>query len=124
MILVHGTTRRRAESILANGPDPCYAEPGGLPVEDGFSMYVETGPFLHDPPETYARRKASAFPDEGGPVILALDVPEPVVQAAADASPWHPLSAGVIQFDRGAGLEELLAEWPAIRASAEIREVP
>ena len=30
MILLHGTTRRRAEQILEHGPDPRYREPGGL----------------------------------------------------------------------------------------------
>jgi hypothetical protein len=27
---------------------------------------------------------------------------------------WFPLSQGLIQFDTGAGLEELLAAWPSL----------
>src|SRR5438045_1830762 len=48
--LVHGTTRHRAESIISNGPDPRYLEPGGVPSNDGFSTYVEGGPYLYRPP--------------------------------------------------------------------------
>jgi hypothetical protein len=33
---------------------------------------------------------------------------------------WFPLSQGVVQFDPGAGLEELLAAWPEL---AVIRSV-
>ena len=49
--LVHGTTRYRAEQIIKNGPNPRYVEPGGLPVNDGFSMYVDGGPYAYRPPE-------------------------------------------------------------------------
>jgi hypothetical protein len=50
--------------------------------------------------------KAAAFPDEGGPVILVLDVPDEIVARAVDEV-YLPLSQGVVQFDEGAGLEEL-----------------
>ena len=68
-------------------------------------------------PEDYARGKAQQFPDEGGPVILAVDVPDDIVQRAAND--WFPLSQGLVQFDPGAGLEELIAAWPDL--SKEIR---
>jgi hypothetical protein len=55
--LVHGTTRYRAEQIIRYGPDPRYMEPGGLPVNDGFSMYVDGGPYMYKPPEEYAKGK-------------------------------------------------------------------
>ncbi len=112
MILLHGTTRRRAEHLIAGSPDPQFLEPGGQAWEDGFSMSLESGPFLFGTPEEYARRKAAAFPDEGGPAILEVDVPEEIVARAANQ--WFPLSQGLVQFDRGAGLEELIADWKAL----------
>lgn len=122
MILVHGTTLSRAESILKFGPNPCYQEPGGQAWNDGFSMYVEGGPFLLRTPEEYARGKARNFPNEGGPVILVLNVPDDIVQNAVNE--WLPLNRGLVQFDTGAGLEELFAAWETIRKTAEIRRVP
>lgn len=109
MILVHGTTRHRAERIVQFGPDPRYCEPGGQPCEDGFSMYLETGPYPFGSPESYARGKAFAFPAEGGPAILEVDVADEIV---ASAFAWFlPGSQGLVQFDIGFGIEELLAAW-------------
>lgn len=121
VILLHGTTRRRAEQILATGPNPWFQEPGGRPTNNGFSMCLESGPFLFGKPEDYARGKASEFPDEGGPVILVLDIPHHIVQKAV--SEWFPLSQGLVQFDEHAGLEELLAIWPEVAITAQIRGV-
>jgi hypothetical protein len=120
MLLLHGTTRFRAERILRFGPDPKFQEPGGQTLDDGFSMNLEAGPFLFGTVEEYARGKALAFPGEGGPVILAVDVPEEIVQLAV--SDWFPLSQGLVQFDVGAGLEELRSAWPPL--AKEIRSVP
>jgi hypothetical protein len=120
MVLLHGTTRARAEEILRHGPNPHFQEPGGRPWEDGFSMNLEAGPFLFGRPADYARGKAAQFPDEGGPAIRAVDVPDEIVQRAVSA--WFPLSQGLVQFDPGAGLEELIAAWPVL--SKEIRNVP
>ncbi len=106
---------------MAMGPDPRFREPGGQASDDGFSMNLETGPFLFGSPEDYARGKAREFPDEGGAVILAVDVPDDIVQRAAN--PWFPLSQGLVQFDTGAGLEELAAAWPMLAKSARIRSV-
>jgi hypothetical protein len=119
MILLHGTTRLRAELTAKHGPDPRYREPGGQGHEDGFSMALEAGPFHFGTPEEYARGKAKEFPNEGGPVILAVDMPEEIVQRAANE--WFPLEQGLVQFDRGAGLEELLSAWPSL--TKEIRSV-
>ena len=83
-------------------------------------MNLEAGPFLFGRPEDYARGKAMQFPDEGGRVILVVDVPDDIVQKAAND--WFPLSQGLVQFDPGAGLEELIAAWSTI--SKEIRSVP
>jgi len=120
MILLHGTTRVRAEKLLQHGPNPRFQEPGGQGWEDGFSMYIEAGPFLFGRPEDYARGKAKEFPNEGGPVILMADVPDDIVQRAVNE--WFPLSQGGVQFDPGAGLEELAAAWPML--TKEIRSVP
>jgi hypothetical protein len=121
MLLIHGTTRRRAEQILNLGPNPRFRESGGRATEDGFSMYIEAGPFLLGTPMDYARGKANEFPDEGGPVILAIEVPDDFVQKAT--TEWFPLSQGLVQFDSGAGLEELIAAWSAIVSTAQIRSV-
>lgn len=83
-------------------------------------MNVETGPALFGKPDNYALSRASQFPDEGGPAILAVDVPDEIVQRAVNE--WLPLSQGLVQFDPGAGLEELIAAWPGL--SREIRSVP
>jgi hypothetical protein len=112
MILLHGTTRARAEQILVEGPDPHFQEPGGQLSSGGFSMTVEAGPFLFGTPEDYARGKVVQFPHEGGPVIILVDVPDDIVQKAVND--WFPLSQGLVQFDLGAGLEELLAAWPML----------
>jgi hypothetical protein len=121
MILIHGTTRRRAELILDLGPDPRYREPGGQGTEDGFSMYLESGPFHFGMPDEYARGKAREFPGDGGAVILILEVPDDVVHRSA--TEWFPLSQGLVQFDPGAGLEELTAVWPDVARTAQIRSV-
>lgn len=119
MILLHGTTRTRAEQILQHGPNPQFQEPGGQARENGFSMNLEAGPFLFGTPADYARGKAREFPDEGGPVILAVDVPDAIVQKAVND--WFPLSQGLVQFDPGSGLEELVAAWETL--AKEIRSV-
>jgi hypothetical protein len=75
-------------------------------------MSLEAGPFLFGTPDEYARGKAAEFPDERGPVILVVDVPEDIIARAI--SEWFPLSQGLIQFDPGAGLEELFADWPTL----------
>jgi len=121
MILIHGTTRRRAEQILGLGPDPRYREFGGQGLEDGFSMYLESGPFHFGMPDEYARGKAQEFPSEGGAVILVLEVPDEVVLQSA--TEWFPLSQGLVQFDPGAGLEELTAVWSEVAKTAQIRSV-
>jgi hypothetical protein len=120
MILLHGTTRLRAEQILQHGPDPRFQEPGGRAWEDGFSMNLEMGPFLFGTVEEYARGKAREFPEEDGPVILAVEVPDDIVERAVND--WFPLSQGLVQFDPGAGLEELRIAWPDL--AKEIRSIP
>ena len=88
MILLHGTTRLRAEQILQLGPDPRFREPGGQAWDDGFSKNLEGGPFHFGSVGEYARGKASEFPDQGGPVILAVDIPDNIIQKALNE--WFP----------------------------------
>jgi hypothetical protein len=121
-ILLHGTTRVRAERIVRDGPDPRFLEPNGLQGEDGFSCFFESGPFLFGSPTDYACGKAKAFPNEGGPAILAVDVPDVVIAAANNG--WFPASQGLVQFDVGAGIEELLSAWPDLPKQLTVPKCP
>jgi hypothetical protein len=55
------------------------------------------------------------FPDEGGPVIRVIDIPEDIVARAVND--WFPFAQGLMQFDQGSGLEELVAAANQIRLS-------
>lgn len=118
-ILLHGTTRQRAESITTYGPNPDFVEPGGFGKAEGFSTCLESGPFHVGRPEEYACLKAESFPDESGPAILAVDVPDEIIDLATND--FLPRTQGVIQFDVGAGLQELRACWSMLKK--EIRSV-
>ncbi len=104
--LRHGTTRRRAEAILRDGPDPNFREPGSPIRAEGFSTARTHGPYPYGMPEVAAERKACLFPDEGGAVILEIDVPETIVQKAE--------LYGEVRFESGFGLKELLDAWPSL----------
>lgn len=121
MILWHGTTLRRAEQILAQGPDPLFREPGRAASDEGFSTNLKDGPLLFGHPHDYARGKSRAFPEEGGPAILEMDIPDEIIQRAV--TEWFPLHQGLVQFNAGSGLEELLAAWSEIANSAVIRSL-
>jgi hypothetical protein len=112
-ILLHGTTRRRAERMMTHPPDPDFIEPGGGGRAEGFSTCLEGGPFPLGTPQEYALHKAAVFPNEGGPAIFVVDVPDDVLVLAVDEV-YFPLSQGVVQFDEGAGLEELRAAWSTL----------
>jgi hypothetical protein len=112
-VLLHGTTRQRAQQIMTQGPDPDFVEPGGGPKAEGFSTCLEGGPFPLGTPAQYARYKAAGFPNEAGPAIVVIDVPDDIIALAVDEA-YFPLSQGVIQFDQGRGLEELRAVWSAL----------
>lgn len=121
-ILLHGTTRHRAERIAAHGPDPDSVEPGETTRAGGFSTCLECGPFPLGTPEEYASRKAALFPHEGGPAILAFDVSNEIIALAVDR--YFPLSQGVVQFDEGVGLEQLRATWSALWKEIRLFERP
>jgi hypothetical protein len=107
--LLRGTTLRRAGQLIAQGPDPEAAEFGA----SGFSTCLESGPFPLGTPAEYARRKAALFPEEAGPVILAIEVPDEMIARAIDE--FFPLTQGIVQFDSGRGLDELRAAWTDLR---------
>lgn len=108
MLLHHGTTLRRAQAILTDGPNPRYREPHQLGDEpSGFSMAPAAGPYPLCSPEEYAERKDLLFPDEGGPAIIEVVVPDNIVELAV------PLG-GEFRFDEEGGIPELLAAWPSL----------
>jgi hypothetical protein len=120
-ILLHGTTLYRAERIVANGPDLDFIEPGDGPSAEEFSALLDTGRTdVVGSAQEYAIRKAANFPDEGGPVVLAVEVPDAIVDLAFDA--FLPRSQGLVQFDRdGEALRLLLQTWPSL--PKQIRQV-
>ncbi len=118
-VVLHGTTLKRAKRIHDLGPNPDFVEPNGIGRAEGFSTCLESGPFPLGHASEYAIGKAKEFPTEGGPAILAVDVPDEIIDAAV--SSFFPRSQGVIQFDLGAGLEELLQSWPVL--TKEIRSL-
>lgn len=118
-ILLHGTTRRRAESILAHGPDPSFQEPGDDQRAEAFWTCLESGPFPEGTSREYALGKSALFPEEGGPAILVLEVPDDLI--ALTDQVFYPRRGGVVAFEEGRGLEELVAAWPTI--SKQIQEV-
>lgn len=118
MLLLHGTTRQRAESIMWHGPDAHFREPKGT-TADGFSTAPPEGPFDLGSPEDYARGKAKNFPNEGGPAVVAFELPadlaDPIVGAVGELIPGKAFNAGTeIRFEPGGGLEQLLAIWPQL----------
>ncbi len=114
-VLHHGTTLRRARLIEANGPDPAYREPGtgSLPAAEGFSTVVGDGRACSTgTPELVARKKGALFPDEGGPAILEVSVPNRIMDILyADPVARMLARGGEIRFEAESGLHELRAEW-------------
>jgi hypothetical protein len=105
VILRHGTTLARALSIIKNGPDENFVEPGDTAPARGIS-FVEEGYTGADvgAPEDYAAGKALAFPDEGGPAILRIAVPKKIANLARE-------SGGLFRFEPETGLAQLKAAW-------------
>lgn len=115
-ILHHGTTRDRARSIAANGPDVHFIEPGGRDEAEGFSAQFTDGrPCETGMAADVARRKARLFPDEGGPAVLEVAVPNWILEILL-ADPFMEAFAlsGEARFEPGFGLEELCREWANI----------
>lgn len=128
MWLLHGTTRDRAERILQYGPDVHFVEPEGMTTAGNISFTIEGMESVVGESVTYARGKAVAFPNERGPSVIAIDVPDEIVRMAAvehlslfgglivynegaDLRDLAALCGGVIQFDSGPALDHLLSQW-------------
>ena len=110
VLLRHGTTRRRADRILQLGPDPVFLEPGAVRTREefGFSTARVKPVYVFGSPEDYAMRKAALFPQEGGPAILELCVPESILNKASR------MESEEVRFALGRGLEELMEAWPTL----------
>src|SRR5690348_13789026 len=107
MWLLHGTTRTRAERIIQHGPDVHFIDPGGVGTAENFSFTAEGTPSAVGDSLTYARGKAVAFPNELGPAVIAVDVPEEIVRMAAVEH--LSLFGDLIEYDERAELGELVA---------------
>jgi hypothetical protein len=118
VLLRHGTTRERAVRVLAVGPDANHIEPGGDAYSRaaGFSTVVAGAPTgALGAPEHYARAKAANFPNEGGPVILEVEVPGWIVDIlCADPFAAAVVASGEVRFEPDLGLPELQREWPTL----------
>lgn len=137
MWLLHGTTRRRAERISQVGPDLRFVEPGGagIPAEN-ITFVVEGHRACLGSAARYATDKSANFPGEGGPAIVAVDVPDELVMSAArelaegiigPLDDAHLLDEvvgtwGGIMFEQGPSFAALIAAWPGL--PKEIRRMP
>lgn len=124
MVLHHGTTRQRAGAILLGGPDVNFREPNGT-TADGFSTTLGNGPTDLGSAEDYARLKAANFPSEGGPAILAIEIPDDLadtmIGGVGELIAGKALNVGSeIRFEPGGGLEQLLVAWPSLTKSVTL----
>ena len=118
LLLDHGTTRHRAQQLLNAPPDAAYVESGG-------DRYARAGGFSAvfagqlnaglGSGEEYARAKAANFPNEGGPVILEVEVPEWIVDILRnDPIAGMIVASGEVRFEPDLGLVELQQAWPTL----------
>lgn len=126
VVLRHGTTLDRARKIVANGPDPYFREPGSgqTPPDLAFSTsYPDSDGYRNGTGEAgdQAVKKARNFPEEGGPAVLEIAVPEWIVQIVlSDPISRGTALGGEVRFElvdeEGTphGLEELVTAWPDI----------
>jgi len=109
VVLEHGTTLQRAKQIAKTGPDAAFVEPGGiLDSSQGFST-SKPGVSLEKPID-YALGKAEAFPGEGGPAILRMEMPESVANFGAD------LAGNEVRFNK-AGTDALRWNWDKVKTT-------
>ena len=110
VLLRHGTTRQRAERILQTGPDPQFLEPGAVRTREkfGFSMARIKETYDLGGPEAYARSKAQNFPQEGGPALMEVEVPNSIVMLGIRSAHEE------VRFETGRGLHELMQAWPRL----------
>jgi hypothetical protein len=104
ILVLHGTTLWRASQIVVDGPDPAYREPFDLRESEGFCVTPEMEDYPLGSPEYYARKKANLFPNEGGPVILEMEIEESILHKCMTETREY-------QFEEDYGIEEA---WPTI----------
>jgi hypothetical protein len=116
--LLHGTTLRRAEALLNTPPDANFVEPGGdrYSRAEGFSAVIARQADVGlGSAERYARLKAGNFPNEGGPVILEVEVPAWIVDILRnDPIAGMIVASGEVRFEPDLGLPELQQAWPTL----------
>ena len=116
-LLWQGTTIDRANRILANGPDEHFVEPGGHHGDPAGGFSTTLAGFIPLPDEAgcenYARLKANVFPNEGGPAIVEVEVPDLIVDIVLHdpVGQFAFRDMGEIRFVPGYGLEELQRIW-------------
>lgn len=65
--------------------------------------------------EAYARAKANLFPNEGGPAILEVEVPEWIIDILRnDPIAAAVMASGEVRFEPDLGLAELQQAWPTL----------
>jgi hypothetical protein len=85
-----------------------FREPGGGTIRAEEFATVPLGQTCSlGMPEDYAVRKADLFPQEGGPVMLEIEVPEELIDRANQ-------EGGDVRYLPGWGLKELLQAWPTL----------
>jgi hypothetical protein len=120
VLLRHGTTRKRAEAILRNGPDPHFREPGSQEPAGSFWAAPVGSHCGIGNPDVCARSKAKLFPNERGPVILEFELEEDLWKSiVSGVRQWKQKGKAInwtdaIEFDFGHGLEQLLEIWPRL----------
>jgi hypothetical protein len=91
---------------MAGGPNPNFIEPGAPPGQTAGGFYAaEVGMNTVGTVDAYAAGKSSAFPGEGGPAVIVVEVPEAIARQAGGGG------RGDYAFLPGQGLEALLAVW-------------
>lgn len=121
MLLQHGTTRERAQSILEKGPDANYRERQSQ--VEGFFV-VPAGLIPDEQPGSavsYARAKAKNkdFLSEGGPALLEFELSDEqatdIVGEEGEMVPGKAFNARLeIAFQKDGGLEALIVLWPSL----------
>jgi hypothetical protein len=114
--LEHGTTLKRAKSIEQNGPDPEFREPGGdAQKAEGISFAPVKGRHGLGSATEYALGKASLFPEEGGPAILKVRMPQSLANKSLEfARPAEYF------FDKDNGLPQLKVDWNTLEIKIRV----
>jgi hypothetical protein len=104
--------------FLDTPPNPDFVEPGGDQYSraEGFSAVIAGDADLGlGTAERYARMKSANFPNDGGPVILEVEVSTWIVDILRnDPFAGIVVASGEVRFERDLGLAELQQVWPTL----------